>query len=105
TLTVAKRSGENIIAMADAVNALVEQRSAMLPAGIELAVTFDESTYVREIVTELESSILSGLILVLIIIFLAMGAANAVFVALAIPLSMLIVFAFLFATGVTLNMV
>ena len=105
TLTVAKRSGENIIAMADAVKELVDTRAAELPAGIELSITYDESNYVREIVTELESSILSGLILVLIIIFLAMGAANAVFVALAIPLSMLIVFSFLFASGITLNMV
>jgi len=105
TMTVAKRSGENIIAMADAVSDLIDARAAELPAGIELSITYDESDYVREIVTELESSILSGLILVLIVIFLAMGAANAIFVALAIPLSMLIVFAFLFATGITLNMV
>ena len=105
TLTVAKRSGENIIAMADAVKELVETTASELPPGIDLSITFDESTYVRDIVTELESSILSGLILVLIIIFLAMGAANAVFVALAIPLSMMIVFAFLFVSGITLNMV
>lgn len=105
TLTVAKRSGENIIAMADAVREVVETRAAELPMGIELTITYDESNNVREIVTELESSILSGLILVLIVIFVAMGASNAVFVALAIPLSMLIVFSYLFATGVTLNMV
>jgi multidrug efflux pump subunit AcrB len=65
----------------------------------------DESEQIRDMVAELENSILSGLILVLIVIFIFLGLANAFFVALAIPISMLITFVVLYMTGTTLNMV
>jgi CzcA family heavy metal efflux pump len=105
TLAISKRSGENIIRIADQVNALYEQLQDELPQGIDIAVTWDESVFVREMVNELENSILSGLILVLAVIFLFLGFTNALFVALAIPLSMLITFFVLYMSGVTLNMV
>src|SRR5690606_5014388 len=68
-------------------------------------VTWNEADYIREIVSELENGILSGMLLVLVVIFVFLGFANAIFVALAIPVSMLITFAVLYMSGVTLNMV
>ena len=49
--------------------------------------------------------IFSGLVLVVLILFVALGVRNALFVAAAIPLSMLISFLILQALGVTLNFV
>lgn len=105
TLAISKRSGENIIRIADQVNALYGQLKSELPQGIDIALTWDESVFVRDMVDELENSILSGLILVLAVIFLFLGITNALFVALAIPVSMLITFFVLHMSGVTLNMV
>lgn len=105
TLSVSKRSGENIIEIADEVNALVKQELASLPGGIEVALTWDESDWIRDMVAQLENGILSGLVLVIAVIFIFLGFVNAIFVALAIPVSMLITFAVLHMTGVTLNMV
>jgi multidrug efflux pump len=105
TLTVAKRSGENIIEVVDDVNAEVAGMLASLPAGVDMAVTWDESVWVRDLVSELRNSILSGLILVVAVIFIFLGIANAIFVALAIPISMLITFAVLYFCDITLNMV
>ena len=56
-------------------------------------------------VLDLENNILSGLLLVVAVLFLFMGVRNALFVGLAIPMSMLISFAVLSLMGVTLNMV
>ena len=105
TLSISKRSGENIIRIADQINALFGQMKEELPQGIDIALTWDESVTVRDMVNELENSILSGLILVLAVIFIFLGFTNALFVALAIPVSMLITFFVLYMSGVTLNMV
>ena len=56
-------------------------------------------------VADLENNILSGLILVVAVILLFIGGRSAIFVALAIPYSMLITFILLAAFDVTLNMV
>ena len=105
TLTVVKRSGANIVDMADEVNGLLEEMRGELPPGVEVALTWDESVWIRDMVADLENSILSGLVLVVAVIFLFLGFFNAIFVALAIPVSMFITFAALYFFGVTLNMV
>ncbi|WP_305041856.1 efflux RND transporter permease subunit [Geoalkalibacter sp.] len=105
TLAVKKRTGVNIIAVADQVFALLEQARPQLPPGVELSVTLNQSKDIRRMVAELENSILTGLILVVTVLFLFLGLANSLFVALAIPFSMLFSFAILHALGITLNMV
>lgn len=105
TLTISKRAGENIVAVAEQIQDEIERTNASLPAGIALAVTLDESDFVRDMVADLENSILSGLILVCIVIFLFLGLTNAFLVALAIPISMLMTFTIIQMSGITLNMV
>ena len=65
----------------------------------------DQSVDIRNMVQELENNILSGLLLVISVLFIFLGLTNSLFVALAIPLSMLISFVALQAIGFTLNMV
>lgn len=103
TLTVAKRSGENIIIVADAVKALAAEAQESLPVGVSLQVTGDMSSEIRTSVEGLESSILTGLVLVVAVLFLFLGFSNALFVALAIPLSLLITFSMMNLLGFTLN--
>ena len=105
SLSVTKRSGENIIRIADEIHALVAAVRPTLPPGTALTVTGDQSVYIRDMVKELENNILSGLILVVAILFLFLGWTNSFFVGSAIPLSMFITFLVLHAMGITLNMV
>ena len=105
TLAIKKRTGENIIAVADQVFALLEEAKTQLPPGVRLDVTLNQSKDIRRMVTELENNILTGLILVVAVLFLFLGLMNSLFVALAIPFSMLISFGVLSALGITLNMV
>lgn len=105
TLTVSKRAGENAITTAEAVHAVAGAYRERLLPGMDIVVTLDDSVDIRMMVGELENNILSGLILVMVVIFLFLGFLNALMVALAIPLSMLIAFTALFASGTTLNMV
>ncbi|MDQ1257839.1 MAG: multidrug efflux pump, partial [Candidatus Hydrogenedentes bacterium] len=105
TLTVSKRSGENVIFISEAVKAILNQARERLPQGVDLLLTLDDSQEIRDMVSELENNILTGLILVLAVIFVFLGFVNAIFVALAIPVSMFITFIILQMSGVTLNMV
>ncbi|PLY04273.1 MAG: AcrB/AcrD/AcrF family protein [Desulfuromonas sp.] len=105
TLQIKKRTGENIIEVTDRVFALLEYARPMLPEGVELTVTLNQSKDIRRMVGELENNILTGLILVVSVLFLFLGLRNSLFVALAIPFSMLMSFVIIQAMGMTLNMV
>ncbi len=105
TLRIKKRAGENIVRIADDVRELLKIEGPRLPAGIKYTVRQDESKIVRAFVADLENSIITGLILVLGVLLFAMGFRNAFFVAIAIPMSMLISFIIIGMMGITLNMV
>ena len=105
TLVVKKRSGENIIRIADEVRRVIQEREAAFPQGMEVTIVADQSVAIEMTVGELENNILSGLVLVVLVLLAFFGVRNALFVGLAIPLSMLLSFIVLSLLGITLNMV
>ena len=105
SLSVTKRSGENIIAVTDAIKALVDRELPSMPRTTDIKITADQSELTRTLINELENNIASGLILVLVVLFFVLGLKVAIFVALSIPFSMLISFSILHALGFSLNMV
>lgn len=105
SITVKKRVGENIIAIADKIEKLIESRKEKWPEGTRITKLMDQAKDIRVMVADLENNILSGLVLVIAVLFLAMGFRNALLVSLAIPFSMLLSFMVLYALGITLNMV
>lgn len=105
SLTVQKRVGANIIQVIDQVKEQVDLAQEGWPTGVEATYLGDLSYDVRRQVNDLENSILSGLLLVVLVLMLALGIRNALFVALAIPFSMLTTFLVVQLAGVTLNMV
>ncbi|SFL62632.1 heavy metal efflux pump, CzcA family [Desulfomicrobium norvegicum] len=105
TLQVIKRSGENIIDINDQIAAAVEEMRELLPPSLNISLTADMAEDIRNMVADLENNILTGLILVLFVVLIFIGGRSAVFVSVAIPVSMLITFALLRLLDITLNMV
>jgi multidrug efflux pump subunit AcrB len=105
TLSVSKRTGENIIETSDAVRAVIADMEADFPPTTLISITSDSAKYVREMVSNLENNIISGLILVVSVLLFALGVRNASFVGVAIPLSMLLSFSVMQILGFTMNMV
>lgn len=105
SLSIQKRAGENIVRICDEVRRLLAEERDRLPAGVELPLAFDESRNIRRMVADLENSMANGFILVVVVIVFFMGLANSLFVALAIPFSMLVSFGVLHALGYTLNII
>ncbi len=105
TIAVKKRSGENIIRITDEIKRMVEEMRHQFPPSLQIVLTADQSKDIRLMVADLENNILSGLLLVLAVVLVFIGGRSALFVAAAIPISMLITFSLLYALGITLNMV
>ncbi len=102
-IRVLKQPGANTIAVVDALRkALPDLRG--VPANVQLAISFDQSTYIRSAVSALEHEAVQGgaLAILVILIFLASFRATAI-VAVAIPLSIVATFVLLYFTGNTLN--
>jgi len=105
TLDVIKRSGQNIIETAEAVKAAIAEMQPAFPPTTVVKITSDMSRDIHAMVSNLENNIVSGLILVLAVLLFFLGARNAAFVAISIPLSMLLSFVVMQAVGITMNMV
>lgn len=105
SLSVKKRSGTNLIEIADEVKRIIHAQKARLPEGIAVTITADQSKDIRHMVSDLENNIISGLFLVVGVLFAFLGFRNSLFVAIAIPLSMLMSFIIIQALGYTLNMI
>ena len=105
TLDVIKRNGENLLDASDKIKVLITKaKQGALPADITVTTTNDQSRFTRKMVSNMENSIISGVILVVLVLLFFLGIRNALFVGIAIPMSMLIGFIVLASIGSTINM-
>jgi multidrug efflux pump len=104
SLDVRKRAGENLIIASDEINRIIEEaKSEFLPSDLNVSITSDQSDQTRTQVEELQNSIILGVLLVVGVLLFFLGLRNALFVGVAIPLSMFLSFAILNALGITFN--
>lgn len=105
TLNVIKRSGENLVIASDQINEIVKRFKAdVLPPGVEITITADQSENTRTTLHDLINTIIIGFILVTVILMFFMGATNAFFVGLSVPLSSFIAFLVFPTLNYTLNL-
>ncbi len=106
SVDVIKSSGENLLIATEKINAVIDkmQKDGRFPEGLEIKKTNDQSQMTRDLVNSLENNIISGVILVVLVLLFFLGTRNALFVGIAIPLSMFICFLILGALGITINM-
>lgn len=104
TLDVSKRSGENLLEASDQINEIIElAKKEVLPSNLNVSITSDQSDQTRTQVDELQNSIIFGVILVVGVLLFFLGLRNALFVGVAIPLSMFMSFMILNGMGITFN--
>ena len=105
TIDVVKRSGANIIEVSDEVKRILAEMEPLFPPTTEVFITGDQSREIFMMVSSLENSIISGLILILSVLLFFLGVRTASFVAIAIPTSMMLSFVILALLGITMNMI
>ncbi|MDX1459244.1 MAG: efflux RND transporter permease subunit, partial [Marinobacter sp.] len=104
-LEISKRTGANIIETVEEVKALIEAAGPELPDELEVRYIMDQSTEVRDILSDLLNNVLTAIVLVIILIIAAMGPRSALLVGLTIPGAFLTGILVIWGMGLTLNIV
>ncbi len=103
-IEVVQRSGANVIDTIDAVKALIDEERAYWPTDVEIVASRDKSKDVNDMLSELQNSVLSAVLLVFIVIIGILGIRSALLVGVAIPGSFLMGILIIGYFGVTINM-
>lgn len=104
-LNVKKRAGENLINASHKIDLIIAKaKKTIFPKNLQISKTNDMTDKTIAQVSDLENNIIFGVILVVLVLMFFLGLRNALFVGIAIPLSMLLSFILLNTMGVTLNM-
>lgn len=105
SLDVIKRGGQNLLEASDKIKEVIATSKAdFLPDNLTLTITNDQTDFTRMQVSDLENNIFFGIVLVVFVIMFWLGLRNALFVGIAIPLTMLLSFSILSLMGITLNL-
>lgn len=104
TLTVYKSRGGNIISTSNAVQAKLKdlQKSGVL-AGSDVVVSYDSGANVNKSLTELTRAGIETVLLIMVVLYFALGLRESLVAAASVPLSFLVAFIGLLASGNTLN--
>jgi multidrug efflux pump len=103
SLNIKKRPGVNILDTAQEVKRIVEDYS--MPPGTNVMITGDFSQDITQLISDLENSIISGMLFVVLVLVFFLGVRNAILVGTAVPLSILVGFIVLLTTGQTVNFI
>ncbi len=104
-LNVTRQPSSNTVAVADAVEARIQQIRKTLPPGVRLEPYYDQSELVRESIRSVRDAILIGLVLACIILFLFLNDWTTSAVAgLVIPVTVAITILFMWAVGESFNL-
>jgi multidrug efflux pump len=104
-LDVVKRSGQNLLIATEKIYKILDEaKTNRFPPGLNVSITNDQSSFTKEMVSSMENNIISGVIVVVFVLLLFIGTRNAMFVGMAIPMSMFMTFVILGVLGMTINM-
>ena len=103
-MDVRRQSGQNTVAVVEAVRAKLDQVRRSLPAEVKVTVTRDDSQFIRASIESLQEHLIIGSLLASLVIMVFIRNIRVVLVAsLAIPASIIASFALIRAAGFTLN--
>jgi multidrug efflux pump subunit AcrB len=107
TLSIYKRAGGDVTDMSEAVHEKLDalQAEGEILAGSQVLVVFDQGEFVRRDLSELVKAGFETVILVVLSLLLTIGWRESLVAALSIPLSFVIAFIGLYASGNTINFV
>lgn len=106
TLVVSKQSGQNTVAVADAVKQRLQEIEPTLPAGFKTQVVGDQSIFIKASIEAIQTHLIEGSILAAIVVFIFLWSfRSTIIAALAIPTSLIATFGLMAAMGFTLNQI
>ncbi len=105
-MIVSKQSGQNTVAVADAVKERLQEISTRLPPGFKTEVVGDQSIFIKASIESIQTHLIEGSILAAIVVFVFLWSFRSTVIAgLAIPTSLIATFGLMAAMGFTLNQI
>lgn len=105
-IVIQKQSGANSVNIAKKVHEKLPEIQKSLPSDVKLGVILDTSTNIVNTISSLQSTIILTFVIVMLVVFIFLGRWRATFIIiLTIPISLIAAFAYLFASGNTLNII
>lgn len=105
TIEVSKRTGSNLIETVDAVKYVVGEIKKSWPETVNVTFSQDKSKTIRDMLHELQNSVITAVLLVLVIMMIVLGGRASLFIGIAIPASFLAGILALQTFGLTVNIV
>ena len=103
-IEIIRAAQANTIDISNGVRAAVDELRKSLPEGVEIAITSDDATFIRESVKEVITSLLLANAIVILIIFAFLRSFRAVIApAISIPVSLIGTLAAIWAAGFSIN--
>ncbi len=104
-IEVSKRIGANLIETVDQVKLVTETLKEQMPEGVVVSFSQDKSTTIRQLLSDLQNSVLTAVVLVFIVILYSLSVRSSILIGLAIPASFLMGILGLQLAGLTVNLV
>src|SRR5216110_3460934 len=103
-LAVSRQAGANAVEVANSVKALFPEIRASLPGSITLVPVFDRSQSIVDSVHDVQFTLMIAFVLVVMVIYIFLGRATDTLIpAVALPLSLLLTVAVMYALNYSIN--
>jgi HAE1 family hydrophobic/amphiphilic exporter-1 len=103
-LDIQKQSGANTVAVADGVIEAVNKLKTDLPPGVTLSIIRDDSTFIRDSIEDVNTTMIIGGLLTVFIVYLFLNSwRSTVITGITLPISVVAGFIAMRAFGFTLN--
>ena len=94
----------NALEVAERIHQVTDRLRASFPDGLEYGILYDTTRYIRISIREVVVTLLQAIALVVLVVFVFLGNWRATIIpAVAIPVSLIGTFAFMLATGMSIN--
>ena len=105
SIAIRKQPGENTVQVADRVLKRVEAIKQVLPAGMEISVLWDTSSFIRDSMTQIQqTAALGGVLAVCILFIFLQNLRSTLIIFVAIPTAVIATFIMMGSANLTLNM-
>jgi multidrug efflux pump subunit AcrB len=106
SVQVVKKSGENMLSAAEKIFKKIDEarEDKLIPEGLRISITNDQSEMVISQLDNLNNSMIIAIILVVLVLYYFLGARNAMFVGIAIPMSIFLTFVVIGIINYRINM-
>src|SRR5947199_2366246 len=105
-LVVSKQSGQNTVAVADAIKERLAELNKGLPPDVKMQIVGDQTIFIKAALHSINLHLIEGSILAAIVVFVFLWSFRSTFIAaIAIPTSIVATFGLMAAMGFTLNQI